>query len=101
MTLPATFVFRLYVAGDALNSALALSNLKALCREHLPERHTIEIVDVFKHPQRALTEGIYLTPTLVKLAPAPARRIVGTLTQTRTVLLALGLGQDSLAAASP
>jgi circadian clock protein KaiB len=32
-----------------------------------------------------------MTPTLVKLAPQPVKRIVGTLRQTRTVLQALGL----------
>jgi circadian clock protein KaiB len=85
------FKFRLYVAGDALNSTQALSNLTALCRAHLPDRHHIEIVDVFQEPKRALTDGVFLTPTLVKLEPEPVRRIVGTLSQTQTVLLALGL----------
>jgi KaiB domain len=32
-----------------------------------------------------------MTPTLVKLAPAPARRIIGNLSQTGVVLQALGL----------
>jgi circadian clock protein KaiB len=85
------FKFRLYVAGDALNSAQALANLTALCRAHLPDRHEIEVVDVFKEPKRALAESIFMTPTLIKLAPSPARRIVGTLSQTQTVLQALGL----------
>jgi circadian clock protein KaiB len=83
--------FRLYVAGDALNSVQALANLTALCRSLLPDRHEIEVVDVFKEPQRALADGIFMTPTLVKLAPAPVRRIVGTLSQTQIVLQALGL----------
>jgi circadian clock protein KaiB len=88
----ATFKFRLYVAGDAQNSAQALANLTALCREHLPDRHDIEIVDVFREPKRALADGILMTPTLVKLAPSPApRRIVGTLSQMQPVLQALGL----------
>lgn len=85
------FKFRLYVAGDALNSAQALANLTALCRIHLPDRHEIELVDVFKDPKRALADGIFMTPTLVKLAPSPARSVVGTLSQTQTVLQALGL----------
>lgn len=85
------FKFRLYVAGDALNSAQALANLGALGRAHLAGRHEIEIVDVFKDPQRALADGIFMTPTLVKLAPSPVRRIVGTLSQTQPVLQALGL----------
>ena len=85
------FKFRLYVAGDALNSAKALANLTAFCRAHLAGRHEIEIVDVFREPKRALTDGIFMTPTLVKLAPSPVQMIVGTLSQTQIVLHTLGL----------
>ena len=85
------FVFRLYVAGDALNSVRALANLKALCEAHLPDRHQIEVVDVFKEPKRALADRIFMTPTLVKLGPPPVLRIVGTLSQSQIVLEALGL----------
>jgi len=71
------FKFRLYVAGDAQNSAEAVANLTALCRAYLKDRHAIEVVNVFREP---------------KLAPAPApRKIVGTLSQTQPVLQALGL----------
>ena len=85
------FKFRLYVAGDALNSAQAVANLGALCRTHLAGRHEIEVVDVFRQPKRALADAVFMTPTLVKLAPLPMRRIVGTLSQTQPVLQALGL----------
>lgn len=91
MTKGATFKFRLYVAGDALNSTLALTNLTALCRKYLAGRHEIDVVDVFRHPERVLSDGILMTPTLVKLAPSPVRLIVGTLSRTPTVLQALGL----------
>ncbi len=85
------FKFQLYVAGEALNSTQAIANLAAFCRAHLPDRYEIEIVDVFREPKRALAEGIFMTPTLVVLTPPPVRRIVGTLSHTQTVLLALGL----------
>ena len=85
------FRFRLYVAGDALNSAQALTNLTALCRAHLRDRHIIEVIDVFKDPQRALDDGIFMTPTLLKLAPLPIRKIVGTLSQVQPVLQVIGL----------
>ncbi len=91
MSRRALFKFRLYVAGDAPNSAQAVANLGALCRAHLPDRHEIEIVDVFLEPKRALADGIFLTPTLVKLAPSPVKKIIGTLSQTQIVLQALGL----------
>ena len=85
------FKFRLYVAGDAQNSAQAVANLTALCHTYLLDRHDIEVVDVFREPKRALADGILMTPTLVKLSPSPVRRIVGTLSQTQPVLQALGL----------
>lgn len=87
-----SFKFRLYVAGDTENSAQALANLTKLCSARLPDRHEIEIVDVFKEPERALVDGIFMTPTLLILAPSPLRRIIGTLSRTKTVLQALGLG---------
>jgi len=86
-----TVRFRLYVAADAANSAQAISNLQAICRTHLPERHEIEIVDVFREPQLALAKGVFMTPTLIRISPAPERRIVGTLSQTQIVLQSLGL----------
>jgi len=90
------FKFRLYVAGGTQNSAQAVANLNAICRVHLPDRHDIEVVDVLREPKRALADGILMTPTLVRLAPTPVERIIGTLSQTQTVLRALGL--ETLAA---
>lgn len=88
--------FRLYVADDTMNSAQATANLQALCQTHLPNRHEIEVVDVFKEPQRAILEGIRMTPTLLRLAPLPVRRIVGTLMDTQRVLETLGLDVHAL-----
>ncbi len=91
MSKAAHFKFRLYVAGDGPNSSQAVANLNALCREHLPHRHEIEIVDVFREPQRALDDGVLLTPMLVRFAPAPIRKIFGCLSQPESLLLALDL----------
>jgi circadian clock protein KaiB len=89
------FRFRLFIAADTLNSVQAASNLNALCKAHLAGRHEIEIIDVFKDPKRALADGIRMTPTLVKLAPGPVRRMVGNLTDTDRVMQALGLNADA------
>ena len=85
------YKFVLYVAGDTQNSLRALANLNALCRTHLPGLHEIEVIDVFREPRRALADGILMTPTLVKVAPAPVRRIVGTLSHMEPIFQALGL----------
>jgi circadian clock protein KaiB len=81
--------FRLFIAGDTLNSAQALRNLTDICNAHLPARHQIEVVDVFAEPARALAEGILMTPALVKLWPQPVRKIIGTLSNAQIVLHAL------------
>ena len=85
------YKFRLYIAGEAQNSLQAVANLAALCRTHFPSTHEIELVDVLKEPKLAMANGILMTPTLVRLAPTPPVRIVGTLSEVEPVLLALGL----------
>jgi circadian clock protein KaiB len=85
------FKIRLYVAGNGPNSAQAIANLNALCSEYLKDRHEIEIVDVLREPQRALADSVFLTPMLLKVSPAPIRKIVGTLGQREILLQALDL----------
>jgi circadian clock protein KaiB len=84
---------RLYVAGQAPNSAAAIRNLGILFPdgEASGQLVQIEIVDLLKEPLRGLLDGVVLSPTLVRLAPPPARRIVGNLSDHGAVLLALGV----------
>jgi circadian clock protein KaiB len=84
-------VMRLYIAGSAPNSVLAIANLEAICREHLKGGHQLEIVDILEHPLRAMADGILVTPSLTKVSPLPAANVVGNLSDTSKVLLALGL----------
>jgi circadian clock protein KaiB len=92
MIRPPRFKFRLYVAGSTQNSTRASANLTAFCATHLPHRHEIEIVDVLQQPKRAMADSVFMTPTLIKLAPSPDRRLVGTLSETQLLLETLGLG---------
>jgi circadian clock protein KaiB len=91
MNRPGSFSFRLYITGNAPNSERALANLSAMCNRHLPDRHRIEVVDLLRDPQRALSDRVFLTPTLVKLSPGPELRIVGSLSDTAPILASLGL----------
>jgi circadian clock protein KaiB len=91
--------FTLYIAGGAVNSTQALANLHTLCRARLAGRHHIEVVDVFREPERALAAGIFMTPTLLRMAPLPVRTIVGTLSDSASLMQALDLPRHE--AASP
>lgn len=83
---------RLYVAGDAPNSQRALSNLRALLAAHPDRAVRLQVVDVLRHPRRGLDEGVVVTPTLVRLAPEPRRRIIGDLRDAELVSTTLELG---------
>ena len=91
---PGMFKFRLYVANDLETSAQALKNLNAICREHLPGQYEIEVVNVYQEAKRTLADGILMTPTLLKLAPGPLHKIVGTLARKELVLELLGINKQ-------
>lgn len=95
MNPPLIHTFRLYMAGDAPNSLKARANLEAFCQKHLPLRHEIQIVNVLKDPAQAAADGVLLTPTLIRLSPAPVRSIIGNLSDAATVLATLGPPQES------
>lgn len=78
--------FRLYIAGEAPNSVLALRNLKALCQKCYGDNYSIEVVDVLLSHERAWADGVIVTPTMVRLSPLPAVQIVGNLSDTDQVL---------------
>lgn len=86
--------FRLYVAGALPNSRRAVVNLETFCREHLPDRHRIEILDVFEDPQRALAEGILLTPQLVVVRSRRTLKLIGDLADVTELARAFETGTD-------
>ncbi len=88
-------LLRLYVTRGASNSVRALANLHAILEQYDAEAYSLEVVDILQDPQRALADGILVTPTLVKLAPPPRAQIVGNLSQTGKVLEALRVGYES------
>lgn len=84
---------RLYVAAGAPHSERALANLERIRERHL-EVCTVEVVDVFEAPERALADGVLVTPTLLRIAPPPVRRIIGDLSQVEAVVGALLTGSE-------
>ncbi len=84
-------VMCLYVAGTAPNSLKAIANLQAICGRYLKNGYKLEILDVCEHPRRALADGVLVTPSLAKVSPAPTSKVIGNLSDTHSVLAALGL----------
>jgi circadian clock protein KaiB len=69
-------VMRIYISNNAPNSLQAIANLAAICRECLENKFKLEVIDVLKYPLRALADGILVTPSLVKVSPSPAAKVM-------------------------
>ena len=80
---------KLYVAGHTVAAERALRNLEKICRVHLPEDFTIEVIDLLENPKAAEAADIVAVPTLVRESPGSPRRIIGDLSRTDTVLSGL------------
>jgi circadian clock protein KaiB len=87
----APLVMRLYISENAPNSVRAVANLAAICKEYLQDSFKLEVIDVLQEPLRALADGILVTPSLTKVSPSPAAKIVGNLGEKSEVLHALGI----------
>ena len=86
-----SYLLRLYITGNSLNSQRAIANLLKLCREELNNQYEVEIIDVLEEPQRAENEKIIVTPTLIKQLPPPLQRIIGDLSNREKVICGLDL----------
>jgi circadian clock protein KaiB len=74
---------RLYVAGATPVSANAIEAIQEVCRQRLRDRYELEVVDIYQLPEEARRADIIATPTLVKMKPGPAVRLVGDLASER------------------
>jgi circadian clock protein KaiB len=70
---------------------MAIYNLRQLCDTKLKGNYKLDIIDVLENPDKAELERILATPTLIKLSPAPTRRITGDLSDHEKLLSGLDL----------
>lgn len=89
--MPENYVLRLYVTGATPRSARAIANARRICDAHLAGRYELEVVDIYVQPGAAGEHQIVAAPTLVKLSPAPMRKIIGDLSDETRALAALGI----------
>src|ERR1700743_1568165 len=85
------YILRLFITGASPNSSRAITNLKEICETHLKGNYELEIIDVYQQPLIAQREQVIALPMLVKMSPAPVRRLIGDMSNTEKVLRGLGL----------
>ena len=86
---PEKYLLKLYLTGSTPQSQRALSNIKAICHEHLEGRYELQVIDIYQTPTLAKDDQIIAAPTLIKTFPSPLRRLIGDLSNKEKVLLGL------------
>jgi len=90
------YVLRLFVAGITSRAGRAIESVRAICDEHLRGRYDLEVIDIYQQPGLAKGEQIIATPTLIKKAPLPFRRIVGDMANGERLVAGLDMvGRDA------
>jgi circadian clock protein KaiB len=85
------YMMRLFVTGATPNSIRAISNLKRICEQYIPERYSLEIIDVYQDTSIAEKEQLVALPLLIKKRPFPERRLIGDMSNSDRVLRGLGI----------
>ncbi len=84
-------LLHLYFAGRNPRTTLAISNLRKLCADRLPQKCKVKLIDISRNPALAKRDQIVAVPMLVKKFPLPERKIIGNLSDLNRVLLWLDL----------
>lgn len=85
------WLLRLYIAGQTSRAKTTIANLEKICEEHLAGRYEIQIIDLLENPHLASEAQIIAIPTLLRLLPAPMRKLIGDLSNYDKTLMGLDL----------
>jgi circadian clock protein KaiB len=85
------FVLRLYVAGCNPRTESTIEILRQNLDKALDGNYELTVHDVLEEPQLAEDEKILATPSLLRLSPLPARRVIGDLSALQSIFTYLDL----------
>ncbi len=74
-----------------VRSMRAIANLKRICENELRNRYDFEVIDITQQPELLEKADVIATPTLIKELPTPIRKIIGDLSNTEQIHIALNL----------
>ena len=88
-------LLRLYVTGTTAGSTRAIQQVRRVCDEHLAGRYDLEVIDIYQLPSLAKHDQIIATPTLIKVLPAPLRRLIGDMSSINRVLFGMDIREQA------
>jgi circadian clock protein KaiB len=92
------YVLKLYITGTTPRSLRAIANLREILAGQPADLFDLQVIDIYQQPEAAFEHQIIAAPTLVKLSPAPMRRVIGDLSDNDRVLRGLEIASQSVEA---
>jgi circadian clock protein KaiB len=86
-----TYKFMLFISGMSVKSVKAIDNFKKICDKYLDNNFELQIIDITKEKEKAVSYQIFAVPALIRLEHLPMRTILGDLSETEKVLKILDL----------
>jgi circadian clock protein KaiB len=93
---------KLFVAGATPSAERAKASLTAVCEQLRVRdpacRVDFEVHDVLVDPDVAILNNVFATPTVIRIAPGPTRRLFGDLSSPEMVMIGLQLAPETATA---
>lgn len=67
---------KLYICGITPENQDSILNFKKLLQEKCGHNYSLEVIDMFDHPELAENDKIIATPTLMRTLPNPAQKVI-------------------------
>ncbi len=87
-------ILKLFISGASRNSVRAINNIQKILEEHLKNRYTLSVIDIYQEKYVAQQEQIIALPLLIRKFPLPERRLIGDMSNTMKVLDYLEISKD-------
>lgn len=81
----------IYVAQVTPAIEAEFNQLRAALELSYPNDYELSIVNVLEMPEKAIEREVFVTPTVIRELPEPVLRILGDLSDHRTILTAIEL----------
>ena len=75
---------KLYITGRTPRSVRLIEQLREMSERRFRGKYTLDVLDIFEHPESAYEDTVIATPTLIRTRPGPIRRIIGDLDPSGT-----------------
>jgi len=84
-------ILKLYVTGPDPAMDRAATTFRSFCETATSTRVDVQVVDILDSPEIAEANRILATPTLVREAPLPVRKVIGDISDVGRVAKFLGI----------